>query len=30
MSQLGADNMAVSGTKYDKILDQYFPGTFLN
>lgn len=29
MSQLGADNMAVSGTKYDKILDQYFPGTFL-
>lgn len=30
MSQLGADNMAVSGTKYDKILDQYFLGTFLN
>lgn len=30
MSQLGADNMAVSGAKYDKILDQYFPGTFLN
>lgn len=30
MSQLGADNMTVSGTKYDKILDQYFPGTFLN
>lgn len=30
MSQLGADSMAVSGTKYDKILDQYFPGTFLN
>ncbi len=30
MSQLGADSMAVSGSKFDEILDKYFPGTFLN
>jgi len=30
MSQLGADSMAVSGSKYDQILDKYYPGTFLN
>ncbi len=30
MSQLGADSLAVSGSKFDEILDKYYPGTFLN
>lgn len=30
MSQLGADSMAIAGSKFDEILDKYFPGTFLN
>lgn len=29
MSQKGADKLAVAGTKYDKILDKYYPGTIL-